>query len=84
MPDGLAERYLEQMARPDMVFVTQENQSQMVDELARRRASCSHDWEEITTPAAGSNLEIVHTVCKTCLIDKKLWQAALEATRAGE
>lgn len=71
------------MARPDLMFMTQENQAQMLAEMARRQAVCSHDWEEIRTPAIGKHPEVVRTVCKGCLVEKHVFEAAQKSRPRG-
>lgn len=83
IPQQLALAYAEQMKRPDLVFMTEANKEEITREMAERRATCPHDWEEITTPAVGKNPEVVHTVCKICMVDKKQWDEAIAATKGG-
>jgi hypothetical protein len=89
IPAQLADQYASAMARPEpLVFVTEANQHEMQAELAARRAACKHDWEKITTPAVGKNPEVIHEICRVCMLNKADLDAALAAmkkdTQKGE
>ncbi len=69
----MAEAYAEQMKRPDLRFMTQENQSQVLAEVAEQRATCAHEWDD----------SAVRTVCKLCMIGRTEWDAAVAAMPKG-
>ncbi len=58
VPENLAKVYAEQMAKPDLVFITKENQDAIKAEAKKKFEECNHDehwgaWQRV----AGSESE---------------------------
>ncbi len=84
IPTAMADNFAAAMKRPDLVFMTEANKEQVQREMAERRATCPHEWEEIETPSpAEGEPKASHTACKICMIDKMEWDAALAAMPEG-
>lgn len=84
VPEVVAAQHRQQMSRPDLVFMTQENQASLQAEIAERRARCNHKWESIKSPAVGANPEVIHIVCEYCMIDKVTWDQAMQSMKSAE
>ncbi len=81
--EQMAKTYREQMSAPDLRFMTAENEQAMKAEMARRIATCNHNWEDIVTPAVGNLPEVTHSVCKRCMIERKSFEAAQASAKAN-
>jgi hypothetical protein len=68
-----AENFLEQMGKPDLVFVTRENQDRIGELIAKRstevaaiQANCLHEWVNWVVPPGGGETKKTLPVCKHC------------------
>lgn len=59
------------MKRPDLVFMTPENEAAMNAEMEARKAACVHDWETIKAlNPEGEPTGHNYTVCRLCLSEQ--------------
>lgn len=73
VPAKDAEAFLEQMSKPDLVFLTKENEGRIGEavkarqaEMAQLQATCEHSWVNRVVPPGGGEAKSHIPVCELC------------------